>query len=86
MLFAAPFGQFGYLAALGLWTLLSRALFLGVVRQHVRDQRTLIALLISPAALFCLISGQSSFITAVMLIAIFAWLDRKPYAAGVLIG
>jgi Glycosyltransferase family 87 len=36
--------------------------------------------------LFCLISGQSSFLTAAMLIAIFALLDRRPVAAGILIG
>jgi hypothetical protein len=36
--------------------------------------------------LFCLISGQSSLLTAAMLVAIFALLDRKPVAAGVLIG
>src|SRR5664279_3991710 len=46
----------------------------------------LIPVLLSHAALFCLVSGQSSFLAAAMLIAIVAWLDRKPVAAGVLIG
>jgi hypothetical protein len=41
---------------------------------------------LSPAALFCLISGQSAFVTAAMMVAIFALLDRKPVIAGVLIG
>jgi hypothetical protein len=35
---------------------------------------------------FCIISGQSSLVTAAMLVTIFAWLDRRPVAAGVLIG
>jgi hypothetical protein len=86
LLLAAPFGQLNYLVALACWTLLEVAVFIAVAGRHVRDWRILIPVLLSPAALFCLISGQSSFLTAAMLIAIFAWLDRKPVAAGVLIG
>jgi hypothetical protein len=86
MFLAAPFGQLGYLAALACWTLTGVAVFLIVARRHVTDWRVLIPIAISPAALFCLISGQSSFLTAAMLIAIFASLDRRPVAAGVLIG
>jgi hypothetical protein len=86
LLLAAPFGQLSYLAALGCWTLAGVAVFIAVLRKHVSDWRILVPVLLSPAALFCLISGQSSLVTAAMLIAIFAWLDRKPVAAGVLIG
>ena len=86
LLLAAPFGQLSYLAALACWTLLGVAVFIAVARKHVLDWRILVPVLLSPAALFCLISGQSSFLTAAMLIAIFALLDRKPVAAGVLIG
>ena len=86
MLLAAPFGQLGYLAALACWTLIGVAVFVAVARKHVADWRILIPVLVSPAALFCLISGQSAFLTAAMLIASFAWLDRRPVAAGVLIG
>lgn len=86
MLIALPFGQLGYLTALACWTVLGVGLFLWVAKDHVRDLRTLLLVLISPAALFCLISGQSSFITAAMLLLIFAWLDRRPWAAGILIG
>jgi hypothetical protein len=83
---AAPFGQFGYLAALLLWTVVGVAIFFAVARHHISDKRLLIALLLSPAAVFCIISGQSSLITAAMLVTTFAWLDRRPLAAGVLIG
>jgi hypothetical protein len=86
MLLAAPFGQLGYLAALVCWTLTAVAVFIAVARKHVRDWRILIPVMLSPAALFCLVSGQSSFLTAAMMIAIFAWLDRRPVAAGILIG
>lgn len=86
MLLAAPFGQLPYLAALMLWTVLGVALFARVASGHVADWRVLLPVMISPAAMFCLISGQSAFVTGAMLIAIFAWLDRRPMAAGVLIG
>jgi hypothetical protein len=83
---AAPFGQVGYLTALLLWTLLGAAIFFAVARRHFADNRLLLALLLSPAAVFCIISGQSSLITAAMLVTIFAWLDRGPIVAGILIG
>lgn len=86
MFLAAPFGQLGYLAALICWTLFGIVVFLIVARRHVSDWRVLAPIVISPAALFCLISGQSSFLTAALLVAVFASLDRRPLAAGVLIG
>jgi hypothetical protein len=86
MLIAAPFGQLGYLPALAIWTLLGIGIVLIAARRLVTDRRALFALIVSPAAVFCLISGQSSLITAAMLIGIFAWLDRRPLLAGLLIG
>ena len=69
-----------------MWTLLGGALFFAVARHHITDNRLLAALMLSPAAVLCVISGQSSLITAAMLITIFVWLDRRPVAAGILIG
>jgi hypothetical protein len=86
MLLAAPFGQLPYLAALALWTVLGVGVFAAVARRRVADWRILFAVLVSPAATLCLISGQSAFFTAAALVTIFAWLDRRPLAAGVLIG
>jgi hypothetical protein len=85
MLLAAPFGQLGYFPALALWTALSLAIFLGIGSRHV-ERRVLIIVLMSPAAVLALMSGQNSLITAAMLVAIFAWLDRRPVGAGILIG
>lgn len=86
MLIAAPFGLAGYLPALALWTLAGLALFLATARRQLNDTTAFVAVAVSPAVIFCVISGQSSLITAAMLLGIFAWLDRKPVAAGVLIG
>lgn len=86
MLIAAPFGLLGYLVALALWTAIGLTLFTAVLRRRLPDAKMLVPVLLSPAAFFCLISGQSSFITAAMLLTIFAFLDRRPIVAGILIG
>lgn len=86
MLLAAPFGQISYVNALLIWTVLSFAIFFAVAQRALPDRQLLIALLLSPAAVFCLVSGQSSLITTAMMIGIFAWLDRRPATAGLLIG
>jgi hypothetical protein len=86
MLLAAPFGRIGYIPALLCWTVAGLAIFIAVVRRAVGERHLLIPILCSPAAVFCLISGQSSFLTAAMLLAIMALLDRRPLLAGILIG
>jgi Glycosyltransferase family 87 len=86
MLAASLFGRLPYLAALLCWTALGLALFLWVVRRYAGDRRLLAAIALSPAAVFCVISGQSSLVTAAMLLTIFACLDRKPMLAGILLG
>jgi hypothetical protein len=86
MLLAGPFGRLGYLPALLLWTLAGLTIFLAVAARAIPNRRALLALAVAPAVVFCLISGQSSLITAAMLIGIFATLERRPLDAGVLIG
>ena len=86
MLIAAPFGPMPYLAALATWTLIGFAIFAGVLHRAGFEPMALVALLVSPAAVFCVISGQSSLVTAAMLIVILMQFDRRPILAGVLIG
>jgi len=86
MLLAAPFGKLSYLTALAIWTGLGLALFIRVAWREVKDWRVLLPVMISPAALMCLISGQSAFVTGAVLISVFALLDRRPLVAGFLIG
>jgi hypothetical protein len=85
MLLAAPFGRMGYLPALALWTALGLLTFLTAARWQAWNSRVLLAALASPAAFFCLITGQSSFLIAALLSAIFYLLDRRPFLAGLLI-
>jgi glycosyl transferase family 87 len=86
MLLAWPLAYLSYMPALLCWTVFGAGIFAWVAARHIGDRRLLIALAFSPAAVLALISGQSTFLTAALLIGIFEWLDRKPIAAGLLIG
>jgi hypothetical protein len=83
---AALFGRLPYLAALAIWTLGGLALFAAVAIDWRRNRRIALPLLLSPAALLCLLSGQSSFVTTALMIGAFRLIDRRPAVAGLLIG
>jgi hypothetical protein len=82
----APFGVFRYFPALFAWFAVSLLAFILAGRREVADWRTPVIVLVSPAALMCVLSGQSSLLTTAALLAIFALLDKQPLTAGVLIG
>ena len=82
----APFGLLNYFPALLAWFSVSGLAFYLAGRREVADWRTLAIVLVSPAALMCVLSGQSSLLTTAALLAIFTSLDERPIAAGVLIG
>ncbi|MFL6690806.1 MAG: glycosyltransferase family 87 protein [Alphaproteobacteria bacterium] len=86
LLLAAPFGLLGYMPALLCWTVMGLAAFYFAARQQLRDTWALVAVVVSPAAMFCLMSGQSTLLTTAALLAIFGWLDRRPIFAGILVG
>ena len=82
----APFGMLSYFPALMAWATVSFLAFYLAGRHEVMDLRTLAIVAVSPAALLCMLSGQSSWLTTAALLAIFAQLDKRPALAGVLIG
>jgi hypothetical protein len=82
----APFGWLPYFPALIAWFASGVLAFYLAGRRELADIRLLAVLLVSPAVLLCVISGQSSLLTTAGLLAIFAWLDKRPVIAGVLIG
>jgi hypothetical protein len=82
----APFGLLSYFPALIAWCAVSMIAFTLAGRREVADWRTLAIVAVSLAALLCVLSGQSSWLTAAALLAIFAQLDKRPQLAGVLIG
>lgn len=81
-----PFGILGFFPALSAWFVVSIVALALTVRRTFADVRVLAVLMVSPAALLCLISGQSSFLTTAALIGAFFCWDRRPVLAGVLIG
>ncbi|MEO8301039.1 MAG: glycosyltransferase family 87 protein [Rhizomicrobium sp.] len=85
MLLAAPFGLMAYMPALVVWTVLGLSLLLLSLRGRASG-RVVVATLVSPAAIFCLISGQSEIIVTALLVAAYAWRDKRPVLAGILIG
>src|SRR5450631_548939 len=82
----APFGLLAYFPALIAWFSTGILAFYLAGRRELADARILAVVLVSPAALLCVISGQSSLLTTAALLAIFASLDRRPVIAGILIG
>ena len=86
MLVVAPFGLLGYRAALLVWTALGGVLLYLAMPRQTPHRAVILAAFMSPAAVFCLMSGQSAFITTAMLLAIFATLDKWPLFACLLIG
>jgi hypothetical protein len=82
----APFGWLGYFPALIAWFAIGYLAFYLAGRREVSDLRILAVVLVSPAALLCVLSGQSSLLTTAALLAIFACLDRRPFIAGILVG
>jgi arabinofuranan 3-O-arabinosyltransferase len=86
LLVGAPFGGLPYLPALLLWTVAGIAAFFHALRLWTRDWRVIIPLLLSPAALFGLISGQFAFFGAAVILATLNWRESRPVLAGVLLG
>jgi hypothetical protein len=75
-----------YFPALIAWFAIGILAFYLAGRRELSDARILVVILVSPAALLCVISGQSSLLTTAALLVIFASLDKRPVIAGVLIG
>jgi hypothetical protein len=86
MLVAVPFGLLGYRAALLVWTALGGGLLYLAMRRQTPRNAVILGAFISPAAVFCLMSGQNAFVVTAMLIAVFAMIERRPLCAGALIG
>lgn len=82
----APFGLMDYFPALAAWCFVSLLAFYLACRPAFADGRALLVVAISPAALMCVISGQSSFLSTAALFASLALMDRRPALAGLLIG
>jgi hypothetical protein len=89
LLFAYPFGELPYWPALLLWSVLGFTIYATVVLARIgRPARlfVLAILLLTPASLINLFTGQNGFFTAALFLGGVAMLDRRPWFAGVLLG
>ena len=86
MLPAAPFGLLLYLPALIIWSLIGPIVLHLALRAWTRDWRVHVAILLCPAAIFGLISGQFAYLATALILTVFRWRTTRPYAAGVLLG
>ncbi|MEO5612861.1 MAG: glycosyltransferase family 87 protein [Sphingomicrobium sp.] len=86
MLLAAPFGLMAYLPALALWTAIGVAAFILGLRLWTKDPRYLVPLLLSPAAIFGLVSGQMALVATAAMLAVLRWRKTRPLVAGVILG
>jgi hypothetical protein len=86
LLAVAPLGFLPYPAALALFVLGTAALWAALVRCILPDRRAWIVAAAAPAGLINLIDGQNAFLTACLAGFALLWLERRPVAAGILIG
>jgi hypothetical protein len=86
LLVVAPLGLMAYPAALASFVLGTAALWAALVRRVLADRRAWIVAAATPAGLINLIDGQNAFLTAALAGFALLWLDRRPVAAGILVG
>ncbi|MEO7635609.1 MAG: glycosyltransferase family 87 protein [Sphingomicrobium sp.] len=86
MLIGAPLARLPYLGALAVWTVLGGAIFYAALKGWSDDRRVHVALLLCPAAVFGIISGQLAFVAAALILTVLRWRQAKPWTAGALLG
>src|SRR5229473_5993343 len=86
LLVVAPLGLLPYPAALATFVLGTAALWAALVRAMLPDKRNWIVAAAAPAGLITLIDGQNALLTAALAVFALLWLERRPVAAGILIG
>ena len=86
LLAVTPLGLLPYPAALVLFVLGTAALWALLLRRILPDRRAWLAAAATPAGLITLLDGQNSFLTAALAGFALVLLERRPRAAGVLVG
>src|SRR6266581_2567125 len=86
LLVVVPLGLLPYPAALAVFVLGTAALWAALVRDVLPDRRAWIVAAAAPAGLITLIDGQNALLTASLAGFALLWLERRPVAAGILIG
>ncbi|MFI4935226.1 MAG: glycosyltransferase family 87 protein [Caulobacterales bacterium] len=84
----APLGLAPFWAANALWTVAGLAIIVATMAGQVKSQRILIltAMVLSPASVLVMITGQLTFVIAAMVVVGLLSLKTRPILAGVLFG
>ncbi|MBA3510300.1 glycosyltransferase family 87 protein [Sphingomonas sp.] len=86
LLVAAALANVPYVPSLILWQLATLIPFAWMMSRLVPRRETLLLTLAAPVTLICLTHGHNGFLTALLLGGGLMLLDRKPFAAGLLLG
>lgn len=86
LLVAAPLAVLPYTLALIVWQAVTLAAFALMMQRLVPGRDSLLLTLAAPATLICLAHGQNGFLTGLLLGGGLLLLDRRPFAAGILVG
>jgi hypothetical protein len=86
LLLFAPLGFLPFAAAYVVITLTGLAAILGVTARLAPRPLLLVAMLVTPASVLVVNTGQVTFLIAAMTVAALASLERRPIVAGVLFG
>jgi Glycosyltransferase family 87 len=83
-----PFSLASFDLANALWTGLGLVALLWVMFAHLKEVRTLtlLAMVLTPASVLVLATGQVTFLVAALTVAALFWLKPRPGLAGVLFG
>jgi hypothetical protein len=83
---AAPLAVLPYLPALGAWIVAGLAGFLAAIRLVLPRREAVIFAAAVPVVVWNISSGQNGFLSAGLMAAALAVIDRRPVVAGILIG
>jgi hypothetical protein len=81
-----PFGLMPYLLGYVAWCVLGLAAFVAAARTGGVERRNLLFIALAPAVAVNVFFGQNGFVSAALLVAGLASLDRRPILAGILFG
>lgn len=86
LLIAAALAPLPYLAALFVWQAATLLSFAWLIRRFTGRPEAWLFVLAAPVTLICLLHGHNGFLTALLLGGGLMLLEKRPFAAGLLLG
>lgn len=86
LLLAAALATLPYLPALALWQTATLVPFAALIRRMTGRPEAWLFVLAAPVSLICVMHGHNGFLTALLLAGGLLALERRPFAAGLLLG